>query len=144
MSSYITGSWTDGVVPLEDGADYWFLFVFSNDTITSYVKKDNGYKVCPPKEEMDVNFTIADFTSQYGSFIGNQFGIGFADGGEYWESYIDMSTASLVDDGVEVWNAATKVAKKDTYVLAPDDDFTLEGYGEKTQVADLNIPERLP
>lgn len=30
------------------------------------------------------------------------------------------------------------------YVLAPDDSFELEGYGEKTQVADLNIPERLP
>lgn len=144
MSSYITGSWTDGVVPLEDGADYWFLFVVADNTLTSYVKKDNGYKSCPSKEEMEVNFTIPNIISSYGSFIGHEFGIGFADGNEHWESYIDMSTASLVDDGVEVWNAATKVAKKDTYVLAPDDSFELEGYSEKTQVADLNIPERLP
>ena len=33
---------------------------------------------------------------------------------------------------------------KPIYVLAPDDNFTLEGYRGKTQVADLNIPERLP
>lgn len=143
MSSYVTGSWTDGVVPLEDGADYWFLFVIADNTLTSYVKKDNGYKTCPPKEEMEVNFTIPNIISGYGSFVGHSLGIGLANSGEYWESYVDMSTASLVDDGVEVWNAATKVAKKDTYVLSPDDSFELEGYSEKTQVADLNIPERL-
>lgn len=143
MSSYVTGSWTDGVVPLEDGADYWFLFVIADNTLTSYVKKDNGYKTCPPKEEMEVNFTVPNIISGYGSFVGHSLGIGLANSGEYWESYVDMSTASLVDDGVEVWNAATKVAKKDTYVLAPDDSFELDGYRGKTQVADLNIPERL-
>lgn len=31
---------------------------------------------------------------------------------------------------------------KPIYVLSPDDDFTLEGYREKTQVADLSIPSR--
>lgn len=136
MSSYITGRWTDGTVALDDGADYWFLFDFSNGVLTSYVKKDNNYVACPSKENMDINFTIQGLSS----FSGHQVGLGNADNGEQWESTIDLSTAVLIENGVEVWNAATKVASKDTYVIAPDDNFTLEGYESPLQVADLNIP----
>lgn len=136
MSSYITGSWTDGTVVLENGADYWFLFVNDGSTLKSYVKKDAGYTSCPLVDEMELNFTISDLSS----FTGHDLGVGCIYSNENWVSYADMSTASLVDNGVEVWNAATKVALKDTYVIAPDDNFTLEGYSEKTQVADMNIP----
>ena len=141
MSSYITGAWTDGVVPLEDGADYWFLFIIADNTLTSYVKKDAGYKVCPPKEEMEVNFTIANIISNYGSFIGHQLGIGYADGNEYWESCVDMSTAVLIDGGAEVWNATTLTVTEDIYVLSPDDTFEKpSGYDKAVQVANLDIP----
>ena len=34
-------------------------------------------------------------------------------------------------------------ADSSIYVLAPDDDFTLDGYEGKTQVADLNIPAHI-
>lgn len=136
MSSYITGSWTDGTVVLENGADYWFLFVNNGSTLKSYVKKDAGYTSCPLVDEMELNFTISDLSS----FTGHDLGVGCIYSNENWVSYADISTASLVDNGVEVWNAATKVALKDIYVLAPDDNFTLEGYSEKTQVADMNIP----
>lgn len=141
MSSYITGNWTDGTVVLENGADYWFLFIFANDTLTSYVKKDDGYKICPAVENMELNFSIPNFTSSYGSFASHEFGIGYANSGEYWESYVDMSTAVLTDGNAEVWNAATMVAAEDTYVLSPDDGFEKPaGYGKAVQVADLDIP----
>ena len=136
MSSYITGSWTDGTVVLENGADYWFLFDFSNGVLTSYVKKDYNYVACPSKENMDINFTIQGLSS----FSGHKIGLGNADNGEQWENTVDLSTAVLIENGVETWNAATKVALKDTYVLAPGDNFTLEGYERPLQVADLNIP----
>lgn len=54
-------------------------------------------------------------------------------------SYLGLTeiqiTGKVVDDFV---------CDKPIYVLAPDDSFELEGYRGKTQVADLNIPERLP
>jgi hypothetical protein len=140
--SFWSGSWIDGTVNLEDGAEYWFLFVFANDTWTSYVKKDEGYKTCPNAEEMSVNFTITDFTSRYGSMIEHQLGMGYGESGEYWDSYMDMSTISLVDNGTEIWNASKLSPARDGYVLSPNDNFTLDGYGEKTQVADLSIPDR--
>lgn len=49
--------------------------------------------------------------------------------------------SNLTITGKEI---ASVTYDKPIYVLAPDDDFELEGYSEKTQVADLNIPERLP
>lgn len=136
MSSYIEDSWTDGTVALDNGADYWFLFDFRNGVLTSYVKKDDNYIDCPPKENMDINFTIQGLSS----FSGHQIGLGNADDGEQWENTIDLSTAVLIENGVETWNAATKVALKDTYVLAPDDGFSLNGYESPLQAADLNIP----
>ena len=141
--SFWSGSWVDGTVNLEDGAEYWFLFVFANDTWTSYVKKDEGYKVCPNAEEMSVNFTITDFTSRYGSMVGHQLGMGYGESNEYWDSYMDMSTISLVDNSTEIWNASKLSPARDGYVLSPNDNFTLDGYGEKTQVADLNIPAHI-
>ena len=48
--------------------------------------------------------------------------------------------SNLTITGKEI---ASVTYDKPIYVLAPDDSFELEGYSEKTQVADLNIPERL-
>lgn len=137
MSSYITGSWTDGTVVLENGADYWFLFVNDGSTLKSYVKKDAGYASCPSVDGMELNFTISDLSS----FTGHDLGVGCIYSNENWVSYADMSTAVLTDGGAEVWNAATMVAAEDTYVLSPDDSFEKpSGYGNAVQVADLDIP----
>lgn len=139
MSSYIKGSWTDGTVALDDGADYWFLFDFSNGVLTSYVKKDDNYIDCPSKENMDINFTIQGLSS----FSGHQVGLGNADSGEQWENTIDLSTAVLIENGVETWQAATFTAEEDTFVLSPNDGFSLDGYESPLQVGDLNIPAHL-
>ena len=52
---------------------------------------------------------------------------------------------NYIDDGkaVNLKMFLMTGANTPIYVLAPDDDFTLEGYSEKTQVADLNIPAHL-
>lgn len=56
----------------------------------------------------------------------------------------DNSYLGLTEIQITGKEIASVTYDKPIYVLTPDDSFELEGYGEKTQVADLNIPERLP
>lgn len=139
------------------GHPHWVKFYNPHPLSVSKITIFNGADNCMP---LDWEFQYSDDNSEWHTLTSGtntvltangewSFDVANSGNHKYYRFYTtsgagtDNSYLGLTEIQITGKEIASVTYDKPIYVLAPDDSFELEGYREKTQVADLNIPERL-